>query len=160
MGARYLLGLLTTGGCVPFCLVLLNFHDHLKIFELLVLPEVVYSFNEWLFSHSYDLFTDVLDDVVLKCLKSIITILSILYIAILNYAWSFSSESAKKLLILFVDPVLLRLDGFNDFVLGLGVVWASIAVTRNVCSVIVLSPFHLRHVDPGLGLRLDFNGWS
>ena len=66
----------------------------------------------------------------------------------------------QKLLILLVNSVLLCLNCFYDFVLGLCIIWSPVTVTRNVRGIVVLSPFHLSHMHPSLGLWLDFDGRS
>lgn len=68
-----------------------------------------------------------------------------------------SIKLTQQPLILLVDPVLLLLDGLDDLVLCLGVVWTAVAVAWDLVGGVLPDPFDLCHVHPGLGLRLDFD---
>ena len=59
-----------------------------------------------------------------------------------------------------VHAVLLFLDCFDDFTLSLEIAWASVTVAWDLVRSIVTNPLDLSHMDPCLGLRLDFDGWT
>jgi len=125
---------------VPFSFVLLDLHDHLKILELLVLPQIIDGLDERLLSHRHNFFTNVLNDIILKAFISITALVLIILklIVFLHGVRGVSLQVAEQLLILLINSVLLSLDGLDDFVLGFGVIWATVRVAGYIGRVVVV----------------------
>ena len=125
---------------VPFGLIFLDFHNHLKIFQFLIFPQVVNSLDKRLFSHCNNFLAYVLYHIVFKAFVSVIVfVLTILkFIFFINSIGHISLKIVQQLLILFVDSILFCLNCFNNFVLGFRIIGASIAVTWNICRVVIV----------------------
>ena len=136
-------------------LVLLHVHNHLKIVQFLSPPQIIHCINKRLLTHRHDLLANVLYDVVFQLLVFVFLLLFVfIFITIIFLLSIRFSELPKELLILLMNAILLFLDGLYNLALSFKVARTSVAVARNFVRRVVPYPLYLRHMYPGLGLRL------